>query len=203
MGYKHRQDRRRSASSATSVLAATIAPHVPRKKPIPSSKRDSLTGIPLTRNTPYIVVRNYAKLRTCMNHGEYEAKLDCIPNDIHRLHGDTIENRCSQDGLGAPQWTKAFKQYIRVNELLQSPAERRAEHLYTFWWEHANAEQELYAQFPSDVVDAVLFVRRDGGDWYDAASRIGKDIQFLVRRERKMAKYIRSLNSNRCETIAS
>jgi hypothetical protein len=191
MGKKRKQDRRRQGTPGGA--APPFPARQPRKPLIPSSRRNPVTGEPLTRNTPYIVVRNYAKPRFVSEHGQTEKRLDCIPAAIHRLREDTIEHKCAHDGLGAPSWTKEFRRYIREHEALRPRADIELEYLWNHWYAPEWAESELRAAFPSPHVDAMFAVKRDGANWHHVATALGHSISWLDRKIEKMATHIRAI----------
>jgi hypothetical protein len=196
MGKKRKQDRHRQAIPGGA--APPLPVRQPRKPLIPSSRRNSVTGEPLTRNTHYIVVRNHAKQRFVSEHGHTEMYLDCIPPAIHRLREDTIEYRCAHDGLGAPTWTKEFRRYIREHETIRPRADREREYLWNHWYAPEWAESELRAAFPSVHVDAVLAVKRDGADWHETATKLQHTIVWLNRLVARMARHIHAILKQEC-----
>ena len=151
-------------------LAATLR-IVPKEPPKTTLNTDALTGERLAFGAPRVTVADDDRIAFPV-HANPE---DLHPHSIYAVGYRVslplrIHIRQTEGPLGGNAFAKPLLKYIQAGEPVKGQGYRKqhlssADYAKRFWWTPVWAEAELRANFPADVVDVVLAVRRDQQDW--------------------------------------
>ena len=134
---------------------------------------------------PYIVIEDFNSARP-------KGQRKPIPA---RLHSATVEGR-----LGGHAFSAAFQKYCEPPKPANAPLPYEEKH----WWANDWAEREMRALFPrdGDMVDIILWVRRDGRAWPDAlegSNRTIGEVKVVMRHMAKHCQAIMRMNAQRVQ----
>lgn len=161
--------RKRQRREATIVSFVPLrAPKVPPKTAL---NTDAITGERLTHIGPRVLVQDEDRI-AFPKHAE--------PRDLHPHSAFALGYRVSlpyrthqrqtEGRLGGNAFSGPIIKFWDAGDAPKAQPYRRerlsdADYAHRFWWTPMWAERELRAHFPTDAVDVVLSVCRDGQSW--------------------------------------
>lgn len=157
-----RQKRRQTAHSgqpngphpdATPPVARPPTSTLPM--PVPMRDRDRLTGEPLRRETPKLVIRDHYRTRT-----------EPLPLKLHVLQDETIDSHARRLGqfAGGMRWSPEFGEYLG-NETTALETALASNYHWQRWWESAYLTRSVAARIGLAAFHLLLAFRACGRDY--------------------------------------
>ena len=199
---KRREQRRQTAQQGQSngphhSDAATVPAHSatpvaqPKRERTPRTReRDRLTGEPLRRETPKLVIRDYHEFRPP------DARQP-LPLKLHVLQDETVDSHEKRLGqfAGGMRWSPAFGEYIG-NEVSPQEAKLATNYHWQQWWKSDYLTRYVVARMGLETVRMLFALRLNGRNHAVTAALYGKSPQWLMRQEVRAWGLARQLVTN-------
>ena len=151
--------------------------------------RDRLTGEPLRRETPKLVIRDH-----------YPARTEPLPLKLHVLQDETVDSHARRLGqfAGGMRWSPEMGEYLG-NEVSPLEATLAANYHWQQWWESTYLVRYVVSRMGLPTVQMLFALRLTGRNHAVTAALYGKSPEWLMRKEAtawRMARQITAAGNN-------